>query len=35
MTASQDETGWMDSLVCLVLRAMASKVRQEMQVSLA
>lgn len=35
MTASQDVMGWMDSLACPVLRAMASKVPQEMQVSLA
>lgn len=34
MTVSQDVTGWMDSLACLVLRAMASKALQGMQVSL-
>lgn len=34
MTASQDVMGWMDSLACLVPRAMASKALQGMQVSL-
>lgn len=34
-TASRDVTGWMDSLVCPVLRVMASKALQGMQVSLA
>lgn len=32
---SRDVTGWMDSLACLVLRAMASKGLQGTQASLA
>lgn len=35
MTVSRDVTGWMDSLACRVLRAMASKGLQGTQVSLA
>lgn len=35
MTVSRDVTGWMDSLACRVLRAMASKGLQGTQASLA